>query len=247
MVDWKSSTRALAPIKSDTYTSVRVSVNGVSGGKLRIGHTEGTVTRDGGGGPWVSCGGVPSTLRKLTPARWEVTLPTAKGGMEYRVVTAWFDTQTCTAAIVARASVPARRLAGGMLYAFRQRAASPAQQDDMLTLIGPRFTHLATGAVGGDANVAVNEVSRILLPLRRGGGASVMGRVSASTARDWGKLTGLSPVTDNDIVVGVEITQGVEDPSPLAIAYLGVTPVTKTAPVGQNRSKSEVLDPFSRK
>src|SRR5262249_51786207 len=159
------------------------------------------VTKDAGGGPWVSCGGAPSTMRKLVPARWEVVVPTDKGGLEYRVVNAWFDTQACTAAIVGRASVSAKRLAGGMLYGFRQRSVSPSQpQDDTLALLGPRFAHLATGAVGGDASVTVNEVSRILLPIRRGGGASIMGRIAGSTARDWAKLTGLGTVAESDVV-----------------------------------------------
>lgn len=251
-VDWKSSTRPLGPGKADsTYTSVRVSLSGEVAGKLRVGHSEATVMPTGNGGPFVSCGGLPSSQRKLVPARWEVVAKTPGGGLEYRVVNAWFDTQTCSASIVARASVTAQRLAGGMLYGLRQRtksAADAAPVSEVLTLIGPRFSHLATGAVGGDAVVAVNEVTRVSVPIRRGGGASVLGRVAPSVAREWSNLTGVGPVADTDLVVGVEVTQGVEDPTPLAIAYVGASSAaTKTAPAGQKGNSFGLFDPFLRK
>lgn len=245
--DWKSSSSPLGLGKGASYTSVRVGMSHGSG-KLRIGNAEGTVGPDGAGGPFVSCGGPATSARKLVPARWEIVEANPKGGLDFKVVNAWFDTQTCTAAVVARVFVTTRRLAGGMIYAFRSRGAGAAQ-DEVLSLVGPRFAHLSTGAIGGDASVQVNDVTRISLPIRKGGGASIMGRVAPTMAAVWMKVAGLEPVSDSrDLVVGVEVSQGVEDPAPLAIAYLGMPGVnTKTAQTGQFRSNSELLDPFLRK
>src|SRR6185503_2140642 len=192
-VDWKSSSNPLGATKSDTFTSVRISLAGQVYGRIRIGYSEGTVTGAGAGGIYVSCGGLATSLRKLVPARWEMIETTPKGSLSYRVVNAWFDPQTCKASIVARASVAAPRLVGGMLYAFRQVPASGAS-DEALVLIGPRFAHLATGAIGGDSIVAGGAFTRVTFPVRRGGGASLVGRIAATTAREWAQTLGVAPV-----------------------------------------------------
>jgi hypothetical protein len=80
----------------------------------------------------------------------------------------------------------------------------------------------------------------------------VIGRIEASTVQEWSQLTGIAPVAQSELVVGIEITQGVDDPSPIAIAYLGVPrPPSPNAPVNRKSviipTKSSLFDPFTRK
>lgn len=249
-VDWKGAGRPLGPPKSDAVTSVRVSLSGGVYGRIRVGYTNGTVSADGSGGAYVNCGGPPASPRRLVPARWEMVLATQKGGIEYRVVDAWFNLQTCSASIVARASVSPPRLAAGLLYAFRQ-ASAKTPDVEALTVIGPRFAHLATGSLGGDATILAGSFSSVTLPMRRGGGASVVARVAATTAREWSQMTGIAPVAEGELLVGIEIAQGVEDPSPVAITYVGVprppAPVAQVNPkVVQIPAQIPLSDPFNR-
>lgn len=246
-MDWKGAGRPLGPPKTNVATSVRVSLKGHAYGRIRIGYADGIVNADGSGGAFVNCGGPGPDPHGLVAARWEVLATTPKGSLEYRVVNAWFDPQRCAATVVARAAVTAPRLAGGMLYAFRlDPAKSP--DEEKLSVIGPRFTHLSTSAVG-DADVAAGSFNRVTFSLRRGGGASMIGRVAASTAQEWSQMTGLAPVAPGEILVGLEITQGVDEPGPVAISYVGVPrPPLPSAPgnrLGEGfQAKSKLTDPF---
>jgi hypothetical protein len=240
VVDWKGAGRPLGPPKSDVVTSVRISLSGRVYSRIRIGYAEGAVSPDGSGGVYVSCGGILPSDREATP----------KGGIQYRVVDAWFNTQSCAASIVARTSVNAPRLAAGMLYAFRQ-ASAKSPEDEALTLIGPRFAHLAQSSLGGDASVTGGSFSRVTIPVRRGGGASVVARIGASTVREWSQMTGIAPVAEGELLVGIEITQGVEDPNPVAITYVGVPrpagpPAQVNPKVVQIPVKFPLFDPFIR-
>lgn len=257
LVDWAALTPEAKRIRATNgHTSVRVTLKNQALGRVRIGAREGFVTLDGGGGMYVTCGGEQRGRSMIQPARWE-WLSMEAGEMRLNVADAWFDTQQCKASVVTRTQVRARALPGGLLFAFREcegasagssAPAAPAPvgsigapppaaeagqpcRREVVTFIWPRAQQVAASGVGGAARTAIGGFSRVSLPLQRGGGGSFMGRVAVAALNDWHSTTGTKAALQGDLVVGVEIVQGVDDPEPLGIAYAAVAP-----PPGNNRS-----------
>jgi hypothetical protein len=203
------------PARSD-YIQAIVSAQNVAFAQIRIGTWVGW-----GGGPFAADGGAFITCSAqystILPARWE-TLSITDEGAELTVTDGWFDQGTCKPSVVRRAKVTAAPLfAGGLVYAF------------------PRAQNVVASALGGEARRELGSFSRVSLPIRRGGGGSMMARLPGTDIQSWKKAAGLkaeppasaaqgpskpapAPV---EIFFGVEVSQSIEDPEPFAIAYIG--------------------------
>jgi hypothetical protein len=202
--------------------------------------------KGGGGGVYVTCGGGERSpgAAVIAPARWEtLTLGGDKRrSAVYTVVDGWFDARTCKAVVVRRTVVQPRPLPGGVLFGFRDECAQPTAPPEpssaksksgtdeptatsdkcagmSITLLGPRLSHVVANAVGGDVRTALGSFSRVTIPLRRGGGGSLVERVPADALRDW-----LGPASSSlptgDLTLGVEVVQTVDDPEPIAVSYV---------------------------
>jgi hypothetical protein len=78
--------------------------------------------------------------------------------------------------------------------------------------------------VGGEATVTMGALSRLSLPVRRGGGGSVLVRYSPGVLRDWFRTLGRDDAPSADIIAGIDVVQGVADPEPVALAYVSSAP-----------------------
>jgi hypothetical protein len=90
--------------------------------------------------------------------------------------------------------------------------------------IGPNPQHIAAAGVGGEATTVLGTLTRVSLPVRKGGGGSIVVRYAAGVLTDW--LSGLGQervLPEGDVVAGIDIAQGVEDAEPIAIAYASRT------------------------
>jgi hypothetical protein len=214
LFDGKSEAPTLPTKHGDPALSVRLTLRDRSIGRMQIGYAAAKVSS----GVVVPCGGPGANVRAVIPLRWETIQPTDGARVEFEVVNGWFDTAACRASVVERASVLAVPVLGRLLFAFRLRASTP-DAPESLALLGPRFAQLLSSAVGGEADAQGSGFSRITLPLRRGAGASALGHLDTSSLLDWEKTMGPSGLPRGDLQVGVELAQGVEDLTPVAIAY----------------------------
>ncbi|MEO7331231.1 MAG: hypothetical protein ABI193_21830 [Minicystis sp.] len=227
----------IAPGKhADVAVSVRVSMRDRVFGRMSIGYGSAPVNS----GVAVKCGG-PGGARAVLPMRWETVAPTGKGGLEYEVVNAWFDTVACKARVVERVSVLAVPVLGRVLYAFRLRPRDSGQPD-LVALVGPRFNHVVSAAVGGEASNQTGNFARVTLPLRKGAGASMFGRISASTLSDWEATMGPTGFPAGEMRLGVELVQGVEDSTPIGIAFSSLPPNLATPQTAISKI-FDVIDP----
>jgi hypothetical protein len=219
VVDWHATGKG--PDRLDVPTAVRVGLVTSTWARLKIGALDAAIAPDSVGGVFLTCGGAQSIPQKLLPARWESVTITPEHVVVYHVTSAWFDPRTCSAHVMERRAVTTAPLAGGLLHAFREpcAGASACDSGELVTLLGPRFDSLATSAIGGNVSSADGALTRITLPVRHGGGSSMVARGSSSKAFPWTRALGIN-VPTTTIMLGVEIAQGVDDPEPIAIAYL---------------------------
>jgi hypothetical protein len=257
-VDWQSAVSRMAVVpRAETYVSVRVSLRGHKLARLRIGGNEGTVTGGAGGGIYVVCRVPDEAPRRFVSARWEslAAAPSAGSGagsassagakpgpVTLTVTDAWFDMRECKATVVKRTTVELKPLSGGILYGYREtcQKCSPGAPTELVTLLGPMPQTINASGVGGEAATVLGALTRVTLPVRKGGGGSLVARYGAGIVRDW--LSSLSrPGSPNeDVVVGVDITQGVSDAEPIALAYASLVKAPGTPHVVDLGS----LDPF---
>jgi hypothetical protein len=209
-------------------TSMRVLLVDHKVGRIRIGFTESGIVA-GTGGVYVTCGGGDVAGRRPLPARWESLDAEGADGARFTVTNAWFDPVTCKLVVVGRASVVAKSIADGVLFAYRQTCASCASGESLVVL-GPRLDHLAAAAVGGDVQQNVGSVTRVLLPIRRGGGGSILAAIASTTLTGWFEIFPSHGHVGGEALVGVELLQGVGDSEPTAIAYVNIKASTLIAP-----------------
>lgn len=217
-IDWKGS--GVTPeqvLKKHLRKSVRVRISGARFGSLHIKSTMGPI-QPTGGGVYISCGGPQSSWNRPMPTRWEILEPKPGGKIELRVTDAWFDPVTCAAHVVARSSALAvPLLPGKLLYAFRQ--SFDDSRGEFVSVFGPAASSLVATAMGGEASQFDWPFSLVHLPIRQGGSASMLARLNSSSLRAWSTFLELPNANAADLVLGVELSQGVRDPAPLAIAY----------------------------
>ena len=222
-VDWESAFRSNSMLgRADAYTSVRVSLRGHNLGRLRIGNNEGAVTAGGGGGVYVVCRVAEDAARRFVSARWELLGASGDGGVALTIIDAWFDMSTCTATIARRTRVPLKSLASGIFFGYREACEDCAGRERVV-FVTPNPQHIAAAGVGGEATTTLGPLSRVSLPIRKGGGGSVVGRFMSGVLNDWLTSLGQERLAEGDVVAGIDIAQGVEDAEPIAIAYASKT------------------------
>lgn len=184
-------------------------------GRLQIGTVQSD--RNASDRVYRTCGDKYYAQPLLTPARWETLTVNAAGVTEYRVVDAWFDAQSCEAAVVNETVVVPKPVLGGLMFAFQSRCDDCFPRHGV-TFIAPALTQLAASGVGGKAQASHGKFSIVELPIRRGGAASFTGTVAAHALKPW--LESMKWMSVNaDVTMGAEITQAVPDRAPQAIAY----------------------------
>lgn len=259
-VDWESAHRSNSMLgRSDAYTSVRVSLRGHKLARLRIGNNEGAVTAGAGGGVYVVCRVAENAMRRFVTARWESLGASADGGASLTVVDAWFDMSACKAGIVRTTRVPLKSLASGIFFGYRE-ACQECPAGERVVFVTPNPQHVSAAGVGGEATTTLGTLSRVSIPVRKGGGGSVLARYSAGVLSDWLTALGQEPLDGGDVVAGIDIAQGVEDAEPIAVAYASRT-TSPLAARGQHKVKiprppppkpqllksNDLKDPFTKK
>lgn len=218
------------PARSD-YMQAVVAAPNAAFSEIRVGTWVGW----GGGpyardaGPFITCSRQYSSF---LPAHWE-TLEIKGGNAELTVTDGWFDQSACKASIVSRTTVKAPPLFGApLVFAFRACGATCGERED-LVVIFPRAQSVVSSAVGGDAPRGVGSFTTVTLPIRRGGGGSMMAKIPAFEIQSFKKSAGIEAAPEGsakgaapkpaliEVVFGVEVSQSIEDPEPFAIAYVG--------------------------
>jgi len=189
-----------------------------------VGWMGGVYGRDAGA--YVRCGR-GAGVAPFVPARWEALRIRAEGA-EYSIADGWFDRAACRATTSRRTSADVRPIGrGGVVFAARSCEATPCDKPNLMLLM-PRAQSVVASGVGGEATKEVGAFTRVTLPLRRGGGGSVMARVAMPDLLAW---RGSRPKEDPQakapvgssfvasVLIGVEVVQGVDDPQPIAVIY----------------------------
>jgi len=151
---------------------------------------------------------------------------------------------------VRRSAIQAKAMdPNGLVYGYRECAASCAERET-LTLIFPTARNIATSGVGGALDQEIGGgFSRVRIPLRRGGGASVMAALTAFDLGAWDRAirgAGAAAPARNGgqfgppVVLGVEVAQGVDDEEPIAVVYVDRSTVLASFP-----SQIDFDDPLS--
>jgi hypothetical protein len=233
-VDWQSAVSRMAVVpRAESYVSVRVSLRGHKLARLRIGGSEGTVTNGAGGGVYVVCRVPEEAPRRFVSARWESLSASPSAGAKpgagagpvtLTVTDAWFDMRECKATVVKRTAVELKPLSGGILYGYREacQKCAPGAPTELVTLLGPMPQTINASGVGGDAATVLGALTRVTLPIRKGGGGSLVARYGSGIVRDWLASLSRPGNPDRDVVVGVDVTQGVSDEEPVALAYMSL-------------------------
>lgn len=184
---------------------------------------------------------------QVSPVRFE-TVRIEKDHLVFTATEGWFDRMKCKFYRVSRTSARAKPLLpGGVMFGFRTCAdAVPTTNngtcnDEQLHVVYPRSSASSAGALGGGAERSTGSFSHVSFPLMRGGGGAFVARIGANEVGSW-RLRKPAPATPNAaspttpdprlatamslqamlvpfVQVGVEITQGLDDEEPVAIAY----------------------------
>jgi hypothetical protein len=251
--------RAIATVQSSAFSMIRLgSWVGWSGGPY-----------GGEGGAHITCSSRDSSI---LPARWE-TLAVTEKSAELTVTDGWFDVSACKVAVARRTKVTAAPLfSGSLVYAFRacraearpsgasagSAASAACAEDEELTLLFPRTQNIVASALGGDARREIGSFSRVSLPIRRGGGGSMMAQLPLSEIQAWKRSAGIPAERSPDkpalkldhrtpeIYFGLEISQSIEDAEPFVIGYIGPEDAPSiAAALGAGRPDSEFPGPGS--
>jgi hypothetical protein len=226
--------------------TVKIGLKGAPFGHIRVGSWFGWTGSANGsnGGVFVTCSKVAQTAAAsaryghgvwppVAWARWDtVTFSNDGQTADYGVNEGWFDRLGCKAKVSWRAAAKAKQmLPGGMLYGFRECGKTCAERE-VLTLIFPISRGVVATSVGGTVQQDVGAFTRVTIPIRRGGGGSVMAQISGYDLRTWraalATARGEAPAATSSsqadymdrMVIGVEVSQGVDDAEPVAIAYV---------------------------
>lgn len=197
---------------------------------------------------YATCG----TTGEPMPVQWE-TLEIREGKATYTVSDGVLDRQSCKILLVKRSTAVAKPLLPkGILFGFRACEGSCAESEE-LTVLFPRATAAAAGALGGGADKTTGSFSMVSFPLQTGGGGAFVARIMRRDVSAWQlQSAGLDgpnktlPVVDEaaqmtalflpSFELGVEVSQAHGDPAPVAIAYLDIDPATLPSPASRAAS-----------
>ena len=90
-------------------------------------------------------------------------------------------------------------------------------------MILPNSQSLVANGVGGEVRGQNTAFAIATIPIRKGGGGSIFARLDTFGQNLWKNGFGDAAVTaidSNPVGLGVEVMQGVDDPEPIAIAYI---------------------------
>ncbi len=199
---------------------------------------------------YLTCGGAP----ELVPVHTE-TLSFENRHAVYTISDGVLDRQACKILSVQKWTAKAKPLfPNGILYGFRACVGS-CKESEELTLLFPRTSASAAGALGGGAERLSGSFSAVSFPIQRGGGGAFVARIMRRDVDPWqiaaadmptsGK-TGL-PVDDaarvnalflTSFELGVEVSQSTDDEAAVAIAYMDIDPAT-IAPIANPAPKAQ--------
>lgn len=194
---------------------------------------------------YMTCGGGGA---ELVPVHAE-TVRTEKDHVLYTMTDAVLDRQACKIMKVQKWTAKAMPLLPkGILYGFRACVGS-CKESEELTLIFPRTTASAAGALGGGADHMSGSFSVVAFPIQKGGGGAFVARLNRRDAEKWQLPEEPAKADDkavtplltedaaranalflNSIEVGVEVSQMADDDRAVAIAYSDIDPATLPPP-----------------
>lgn len=205
---------------------------------------------------YMTCGGAA----ELVPVHWE-TVQMEKDQVSYTASEGVLDRQACRILSVRKSTAKAKPLLPkGILFGFRSCEGSCTEKEE-LTLLFPRASASAAGALGGGADRASGSFSIVSFPIQKGGGGAFMARVLRRDVVAW-QLRSDQPETDKTTPVspdaarmgtaylptfelGVEVSQTNDDDAPVAIAYMDIDPATlpppPAAPATPNAAKTSAV------
>ncbi len=197
-----------------------VRVKGKVAGKLAIGNSEGSAAT----GLTITCGGASSAHLRPVAARWEILEAEAGSAsldkVRYTVAAGWFDPKECKAVVVERMSAVLPALANSQLYGFRIPSKSPDEPPDSMVVVGPRMSRVSVSALGAQITFANVGYLRAVVPLRRGGGGSILTQLSPGDVRAWQTALGLSLSAPRATwLAGMDVAESVGDEGPVGVAY----------------------------
>ena len=182
----------------------------------------------------------------LIPLHWE-TVKIEADKLTYTVTEGVLDRMSCTVLRYRSATAVAKPLLPkGILFGFRS-CEETCQDNEELTLIFPRTSASAAGALGGNAERATGSFSVVSFPIQRGGGGAFLARLTKRDVVDWQLAGGLkepenaAPILDEQarlartflttFQLGVEVSQARDDEAPIAVAYIDVDPASLPMPL----------------
>jgi len=194
---------------------------------------------------YMTCGG---NATDLSPVHAE-TVQIEKEHLVYTMTDAVLDRQSCKLLKVQKWTAHAKPLLPkGVLFGFRACVGS-CKESEELTLIFPRTSASAAGALGGGAEHMSGSFSVIAFPIQKGGGGAFVARVNRRDAERWqlpedpkpAGDKGVTPLLPEDAAranalflttfeVGVEVSQTADDERAVAIAYSDIDPATLAPP-----------------
>ena len=192
---------------------------------------------------YMTCGG---NATDLSPVHAE-TVRFEKDHLVYTMTDAVLDRQSCKLLKVQKWTAQAKPLLPkGVLFGFRACVGS-CKESEELTLIFPRTSASAAGALGGGAEHMSGSFSVIAFPIQKGGGGAFVARLNRRDAERWqlpedppkAEEQSATPLLPEDaaranalflttIEVGVEVSQMADDERAVAIAYSDIDPATLT-------------------
>lgn len=176
------------------------------------------------------------------PLHWEA-VQIEDDRVEYTVADGLLDRQSCRILRVHKSTAAAKPLLPrGVLYGFVACEGS-CKESEELTVLFPRSSASAAGALGGEADRATGSFSVVSFPVQRGGGGAFVARISRRDAVAWQlRSAGIkdpdqrTPLLDDTarlgnmflstFQLGVEVSQTHGDEAPIAIAHIDVDPAS---------------------
>jgi len=238
----------------------------VSFGRVRVlgtyGHSDGWFGF--GYGPAMTAYQTCGKGTDLIPVHWE-TVKIEADKLTYTVTEGALDRMSCTVLRYKSATAVAKPLLPkGILFGFRS-CEETCPDNEELTLIFPRTSASAAGALGGGAERATGSFSVVSLPIQRGGGGAFLARLTKRDVVDWQLAAGLkepekaTPILDEQarlgqmflttFQLGVEVSQTRDDEAPIAVAYIDIdpasVPVPLSSPAATAPAAPTVTNPFS--
>lgn len=198
---------------------------------------------------YLTCGGTS----ELVPVHSE-TLSFENHHAVYTMSDGVLDRQACKILSVKKWTAKAKPLfPNGILYGFRACVGS-CKESEELTLLFPRSSASAAGALGGGAEHLTGSFSAVSFPIQRGGGGAFVARIMRRDVDPWQIATEAPasgkagvPVDDaarvsalflTSFELGVEVSQSTDDEAAVAIAYMDIDPAT-IAPIAPPTPKAQ--------